>query len=282
VSALGRIAVKEQTMESSDSGSTSGQGETITAPATIAVADGADRLRSHRQIWIIALSAGVAAGLLSWLMVELTHGFFRPRLYPVSALGLTAMRPSPESQQLADTLNATLAFVILGGVTGLVMGIAGTFCARSAERPGMVVLAALMAAAAGAIVGLLASRVLIPFFFRGLVPDRNDLLTPIMIHGGIWMAIGAVGGLAFAVGMRSWKRLPDVIAGACFGALLATFCFHALSGTLFPMSGSTEPVANTWIVRLIAMFLVPVLISAGAARGAQGGFLHPAAKATEA
>jgi hypothetical protein len=194
---------------------------------------------------------------------------------------MTAMRPSRESQQLADTLNATLAFVILGGVTGLVMGIAGSLSGRSTERAGIVGLAALVAGAAGAIVGFLAARALIPFFFRGLVPDRNDLLTPIMIHGGIWMAIGAVGGLAFAIGMRCWKRLPDVVAGACFGALLATFVFHALSGTLFPMSGSTEPVANTWIVRLLALFLVPVLIAVGAARGAQGGFLHPTARATE-
>jgi hypothetical protein len=268
-------------MESSDSGSTTGQDETTTAPAKTAVVEEAAPPRTHRQVWIIALSAGVAAGVLSWAIVEATHGYFRPRLYQVSALGLTTMRPSSESQQLADTLNATLAFVILGGVTGMVMGFAGALSGRSTERAGMVGLAALAAGAAGAIVGFLASKVLIPFFYRGLVPDRNDLLTPIMIHGGIWMAIGAVGGLSFAIGMRCWKRVSDVIAGACFGALLATFCFHALSGTLFPMSGSTEPVANTWIVRAMAMFLVPVLIAVGAARGAQGGFLHPAAKATE-
>jgi len=268
-------------MESSYSASTTGQGVTTTAPAKTAVAGEAAQPRTHRRIWIIAVSAGVAAGLLSWLLVELTHGFFRPRLYPVSALGLTTMRPSSESQQLADTLNATLAFVILGGVTGMVMGFAGALSGRTTKRAGMVGLAALVAGAAGAMVGFLASKVLIPFFFRGLVPDRNDLLTPIMIHGGIWMAIGAVGGLAFAIGMRCGKRVPDVIAGACFGALLATFCFHALSGTLFPMSGSTEPLANTWIVRLMAMFLVPVLIAVGAARGAQGGFLHPAPRATE-
>jgi hypothetical protein len=274
-------AVKDQTMESSDSGPTSGQSEITAAPAKAVVAEEVVRPCTHRQVWIIALSAGLVAGLLSWLIVELTHGFFRPRLYPVSAMGMTAMRPSQESQRLADTLNATLAYTILGGLTGLVMGLAGALAGRSTERAGMLALATMVAGAAGAIVGFLASKALVPLFFQGLVPDRNDLLTPIMIHGGIWVAIGALGGLAFAIGMRCSKRLPDVIAGACLGGLLATFFFHALSGTLFPMSGSTEPVANTWIVRLMAMILVPVWIAVGAARGAQGGFLDPAARGKE-
>jgi hypothetical protein len=188
------------------------------------------------------------------------------------------MQPSRESQAAADLANATLAFTLLGGVTGLILGFAGGLCGRSPVRGAIVGLAGL---AAGATVGGLASKILVPLFFRGLVPDRNDLLTPIMIHGGICMAIGAVAGLAFAIGMGCWRRLPDAIAGACFGALLAMFLFHALSGTLFPMSGSTEPVANTWIVRLMATVLTPVLVAVGAARGVQGGFLHPTSRGND-
>ncbi len=83
---------------------------------------------------MIALSAGVVAGLLAWLIAELTHGFFRPKLYQISAMGLTALQPSQESQRVADNMNAMLAFAILGGVTGLFMGLAGGLAGRSPAR----------------------------------------------------------------------------------------------------------------------------------------------------
>jgi hypothetical protein len=188
-------------------------------------------------------------------------------LYQVEAMGVSAMRPSRESQIAADSANATLAFAILGGVTGLMMGFAGGLAGRSPVRGLIVGLASM---AAGAVVGASASLALLPFFFRRLVPDLNDLLTPMLIHGGIWMAIGALGGLAFAIGMGRGRHLPIAIGAACVGAFLASVLFHLLSESLFLDSDSTEPLAKSAIARLLAMLLATVLIAAGAARGALG------------
>jgi len=235
--------------------------------------------RPHWQVWAIALSAGLAAGIGSWLAGELAHGAFKPRLFAIEVMGgLSSRQPSRESQNAADSKNATVVFAILGGVTGLTMGFAGGLAGRSGSRGLKVGVGALVI---GGLVGALASLALVPLFFRGFVPDRSDLLAPVMIHGSIWVAVGAVGGLAFAIGMRCWGRLADAIAGACFGALLATIFFHASAAGLFPDSGSTEPVASTSIVRLLAMGLISVLVAIGAAAGAQGGFLHPASSGTE-
>ena len=122
-------------MRSSESGSTAGQLAMNQASTTAPMAPGESRPRSHRQIWAIALGAGVAAGLIAWLAGELAHGFFRPRLYKVEVMGLgMTMQPSRESQAAADLTNATLAFAILGGVTGLAMGFAGGLADRSPAR----------------------------------------------------------------------------------------------------------------------------------------------------
>jgi hypothetical protein len=61
--------------------------------------------------------------------------------------------------------------------------------------------------------------------------------------------------------------MGDVVAGACFGALLATICFHASAG-LFPDSGSTDPVARQPVIRFLAMSLITVSIAVGSAWGA--------------
>jgi hypothetical protein len=171
--------------------------------------------------------------------------------------------------------NATLAFAILGGVTGLMLGLAGGLAGRSRARGVIVGLASL---AAGTIVGALASFALIPLFFRGLVPDLNDLLTPILIHGGIWMAIGALGGLAFAIGMGRGRHVPVAVGAACVGAFVASVLFHLLSEGLFADSSSTAPLAKSALARLLAMLLVTVLVAVGAARGTLGRDTRPAAR----
>ena len=90
------------------------------------------------------------------------------------------------------------------------------------------------------------------------------------------MAIGAVGGSAFAIGMKCGRRIFNAVTGACLGAFLATILFHGLGEALFPDSGSTAPVANSALVRLMAVFLVTVLIACGTAWGAKGRVSHPA------
>ena len=102
------------------------------------------------------------------------------------------------------------------------------------------------------------------------MPDTNDLLTPILIHGGIWMAVGAIGGLAFSVGMSRGRHLLSAVAAACAGAFVASVLYHLLGGFLILDSSAAEPLASSAVLRLLAMLLVSVLVAVGSARGALG------------
>lgn len=221
-----------------------------------------NRPRFNLRVWGIALAAGVAASLGAWLLGELVHDFFRPQLFPVRVALTTYIQPTLASLNTADLKNATLVFTILGGAMGLVMGAAGGFGARSPLRGLTVGLGGLVA---GGSAGALASLGLFPFFSRQVVPNPSDLLWPTLIHAGVWMAIGAVGGAAFAIGMRCGRRAFNSAAGACLGALLATLVFHGLSESFFLDSSSTVMVATSTWVRLLAVILVTVCSACGAA-----------------
>jgi hypothetical protein len=171
------------------------------------------------------------------------------------------------SSNIAEFKNGVLAFALLGCVTGLTMGLSGGLAGHSARRG---VIAGLSAQAVGALVGALASLALLRYFYRGFVQDLNDLWSPILIHGGIWMAIGAVGGSAFAFGLGCRRPLQAAIGAAAVGGLFAPILYQTLSASLFPATHTLGPVASSSSVRLLAMLLVTLLISVGAARGALG------------
>jgi hypothetical protein len=233
--------------------------------------------RPKSQVWAIALAAGVTAGLVSALAGELLHEAFKPELFSVQVALTTFIQPSAASLNAADLKNATLVFTILGGVTGAVMAIAGGLVGRSLSRGLIVGLGGLVA---GAGVGEVASHALLPLFFvRGLIPDPNDLLSPVLIHSGIWTAIGAIGGLAFALGMTRGRRTLNSVVGGCFGALIATLLFHGIGEAMLPDSGSTAPLATSTVLRVVATFLVTLLIAFGAAKGTLGHTSRAAATA---
>ena len=147
------------------------------------------------------------------------------------------------------------------------MGFAGGFAARSISR-GVIV--GLIAQVVGALVGGLASLGLLRILYAEYVRDPNDLFTPIMVQGGIWTAIGAVGGAAFAIGVKPGRRLFNAIGGACVGAMFATILFHVFSQSFFPDSGFSDPLASSSVVRLMSRLLVTLLIAVGAAKEVQG------------
>ena len=123
----------------------------------------------------------------------------------------------------------------------------------------------------GLLVGALAALAVIPVFHpvlqRQFRTVTNDVWLPLVMHAGIWAAIGAVGGAAFAIGMGCKSRLLSAIGSATAGALLAAVCFQ-LIGTCLPLgAGATGPVARWSVVRLMAMLLPIVMIAAGAALG---------------
>ncbi len=127
--------------------------------------------RSKAQVWAIALSAGVAAGLISWIAGEPVHAFFPPEVFPIRVAFTTYIQPTAASVNTADLKNATLVFTILGAITGLAMGIGGGFAGRSLSRGLVVGLGGLVV---GGLVAVLASlRSISPFLsLRRAGPQR--------------------------------------------------------------------------------------------------------------
>jgi hypothetical protein len=176
----------------------------------------------------------------------------------------TIIQTTLATENRATSRNATLAFTILGCVTGLALGSAGGLVARSGRR---AIVVGIAGAILGALAGLGGTLAFLRIFFRHQAPNPNDLWTPILGHGAIWATIGAAGAIAFVAGVGRWRRLPEALLGACGGAILATIAFHVLCTALFPDARSTEPLSNSAVVRLVGRFLVTVLIAAGAAKG---------------
>jgi hypothetical protein len=221
--------------------------------------------RVSLRAWILAVAAGIAAGFVAWLASEPAHTAFRPQAFSHQVLGRTYQTPTIESQRESDLKNATLVFMILGGLTGLAMGLAGGATAHTVRRGVVIGLAALVA---GSTAAALACRAFVPLFFRELVPDVNDLVTPMLLHGGIWAVIGAVGGAAYAIGLKCRWLVLNAIGAACLGGFLASILFHVIGGVLSAGPDITTPVAESTGLRLLMMMLVTVLVALGAARAA--------------
>ena len=90
-------------------------------------------------IWGIALTAGVVAGLISWVGGEIAQNTYKPQTFPtVVPGGAIEMRPTASCTNVAEFKNGILIFAILGGITGLSMGLSGGLVGQSPYR-GMVV-----------------------------------------------------------------------------------------------------------------------------------------------
>jgi hypothetical protein len=209
--------------------------------------------------------AGLVAGAVSWGAGELAYGAFQPPLSKVTTGTIVLIMATRPDSNAADAKNATLAFAILGSVLGLFLGVAGGLVRRNLLRG---VWAGAVGLVLGGLAGAFASLPLLGLYYRQLVPNPNDLMRPLLTHGGIWCAVGATGGLAFGLGSGNWRRLLNAISGAILGAALATALYEGIGIAAFPASSTTEPLPPSWDVRLLARVLVSVFAALGAAAGA--------------
>jgi hypothetical protein len=243
--------------------------------ASSAFHPGTENAVPPRPVWRIALACGATAGVISWIAGELAQGAFKPELVEQVMLMGTIVQPTLITQNVADFKNAILSFALLGGVMALAMGFAGGLAARSMIRGAVV---GLSGAAIGALIGAGVTRVVLPVFYRRLAPDPNDVMTPILIHGAIWTALGAVSAIAFAIGIKARREFFYIVVNACVAAFSASFLYHTAAEGLFPAANSSEPIATAPAARLLAAGMVTMLVAVGAASGATIRTLSPAAK----
>ena len=223
---------------------------------------------SALRIWSITLFAGIVTGLVSWGAGEMAQGLFKPEQYPTVIMGgTTMMLPTATSSNRAEFKNAVVANALLGGIAGMTMALAGGLVASAPFRGFFV---GLGTQAVGAAAGAFSSLLLLRSFYRGYVPNVNDLISPILIHGGIWLLIGGISGVGFGFGMGNRRRLPAIIGGAILGGLFSSILYETIVASFFPDSQPTGPIAGSPSIRLLSMLSVTFMIALGIAKGAHG------------
>ena len=207
----------------------------------------------------LVFAAAILAGIIAWLGGEAIHGRYDAPL-------LDSFHPRSREMG-AMVASATIregmrAFAMLGAALGLAMGLAGGFARRS--RPAALA-AGSLGLVLGAVVGAGSVVALVPYYLKYVNRDGDDLVWPLLTHGGIWSAVGAAGGLAFGLGLGDWRRAGRVLVGGLIGALIAVLVFELVGPLAFPLAKTGEPISESWGSRLFARLVLTVLTAAGAA-----------------
>jgi hypothetical protein len=217
--------------------------------------------------WTVTLLAGVVAGLVAWLGGEACLNRIKPPRHAVNSKGLVLNLTDRREVAVADAKNASLAFAFLGASLGAGLGVAGGLIRRSGRA---ATAAGLLGLVVGASAGAGISLALLPPYnsYKAQHPDEaaRDVILPLLVHAGIWSAVGASGGLAFGLGAR--RGLPWIVLGGLAGAALGAIVYELIGAVAFPAAQTTQFVSATGPTRLFARLAVTILAAAGVALAA--------------
>jgi hypothetical protein len=247
-------------MQSSDpeTASAPGDGSPVTSPGQ--TASGPVHLG---RLWPLALAAGLGAGVMAEAAGEAAYGFFRPAIVATPLTGGSIVDTANNATKVAAEIkNSALASALLGAAMGLTMGLAGGL-ARGDRRAG--VRAGLVGLSLGAIAGAGTGLPLAWVYYKNQRAIVDDLFQPMLLHGGTWGAVGAVGGLAFGLGLGGRASAVRTVLGGLLGAALGTVLFELVGAVLFPLARTVQPLALSWDARMLARLSVATLAAVGAA-----------------
>jgi hypothetical protein len=153
---------------------------------------------------------------------------------------------------------------VLGAFLGLSLGLAGGLARRS-SRAGIA--AGLLGMVLGGVLGAGLSLAGSPLFFKAKNQfEDQQLILGLVLHGVIWGAIGAVGGLAFGQGLGVPGLRRHTVLGGLLGALIGTAIADFAGGAFFPLGGADQPISETWMTRVMSCLLVGIFVGLGIAR----------------
>ena len=157
------------------------------------------------------------------------------------------------------TQNAAVAYALLGAILSLILGVtAGCFLGRfSIPR---VLAAGLAGIVLGASFGAASSYGLTPIYFQRM--GTADVTLSLLIHLGIWTAVGAASGVAFGVGSGSRDVLVRSLVGGIIGAALGTLLFD-ISGVFLPLAHTERPLSEEAGTRLAANIVLCLCVASG-------------------
>jgi hypothetical protein len=157
------------------------------------------------------------------------------------------------------TQNAAVAYALLGAILSLILGVtAGCFLGRlSIPR---VLAAGLAGIVLGASLGAASSYGLTPIYFHRM--GTADVTLSLLIHLGIWTAVGAAAGVAFGAGSGSRDVLVRSLVGGITGAALGTLLFDIL-GAFLPLAHTERPLSQEAGTRLAANIVLCFCVACG-------------------
>jgi hypothetical protein len=211
------------------------------------------------RLLVFAFVAALLAGVASLIAGEAILSSYKSDLNPS-----IQNNPSPESVRRwkdARLYSATLTFATMGGLLGLLMGLAGGLVRRSASASAR---AGILGLSLGTIVSAATGFVLVSLFYKTYDPQSGDLVLPLFIHGAIWSALGAVGGMVFGRGIGGQGRWKSTLVGGLVGAAVATVVYEIGGALAFPSSKTDLPLSASFAARAMAQLLVATLSSLGA------------------
>jgi len=218
------------------------------------------------RMWVLALGAGIVAGLVAWKGGESFVDRFEPETHMVSAAGSMMRQPIPASVIATDVKNSAIAFSIFGGVLGLCLGLAGGL---SRAKVGAAIVAGIIGLALGACAGLGMSYAMVPIFHREIDLMMKSLTAPMLYHGAIWGTIGAACGLAFGIGAGGLGRALRCLVGGLLGGILGAVVFDMVGAVVFALDRTFQPISTSEYSRLLARVAVSLCIAVGAVLAAQ-------------
>ncbi len=216
-------------------------------------------LQQYGRFLALAIAAGLIAGVASLLAGEMILKSYQNDLVP--ALKITPSAEDMRRWRDARLYSASLTFATMGGFLGLTMGLAGGLARRSGVAGARAaILGLLLGTAATASLAL----VLVSVFFKRHDPQSGDLVFPLLTHGAIWSAVGAIGGLAFGLGVGGQGRWKVTLVGGFVGAVTATIVYEIVGALAFASSKTDLPVSSSIATRALAQLLVAILSAVGA------------------
>jgi hypothetical protein len=220
------------------------------------------------SLWLLALGAGLAAGLLSWAAGEWTYPRFKMRdaivlpanYYQTSGYQRQALHSEVMGRAHAavERKRTTATFGFLGLVLGTALGLIGGLVAGF--RPGAVAGAVAGGIVAGA-VGAGLSWIVTPVYFQYLDPEQG-FLALFLARAAIFMPLGAAAGLALGLGLYDRATFMSALCGGLAGALLGTIALESAISISFPLLPTFEVIPTGWPSRLITHLCVAAFTAA--------------------
>jgi hypothetical protein len=203
---------------------------------------------------------------VSWLLIEATLGTFEAKGTPRAFVGSTFLFATWQERATAVTRNAALAMGLLGAASGLAFGLAGGLARRSVRAAAAAAAMGLvLGAAAGAGTAFAAVPLASALHERDPGSLSAEMASSLLVHGLPWAVVGAVGGLAFRIGLGGRARAGRGLVGGLLGAVAGAFLYEMIGALALPSSKILEPVAATWDIRLLAQVLAVIPPAAGVA-----------------